>query len=98
MVKSSDMEPSVVDRSSSLSNDSGGRAHGVPELVHGGQTGTRMGKRKEMFAYIKTKQFWVVLLLGYVDTLSGCDICSANALTGRSLPFALSAPIHFLPF
>ena len=64
LANASHKQPSVVDRSSSLSG-SGNGVHGVPELVNGGANETRMGK-KEWFAYIKTKQFWVVLLLGCV--------------------------------
>jgi hypothetical protein len=64
LLKYCDIDPVVDDRSSSFSNESEERDHGVPELVDGEETETRMGKRKELFAYIKTKQFWTVLLLG----------------------------------
>lgn len=67
MTKNDGLEHSVIDRSSSLSERE--RGHGNPELVNDGAGVSRMGKRKEFFAYIKTKQFWVVLLLGYVGHL-----------------------------
>jgi len=47
-------------------------AHGVPKLVGGQEEEQEVENRgprgrKEWFAYIKTKQFWVVLLFGCAD-------------------------------
>ncbi len=65
------------DRSSKgSSSDENGLAvqadgHGVPELVGGRDEEQEEAEsrgprgRKEWFAYIKTKQFWIVLIFGY---------------------------------
>jgi len=47
--------------------------HGVPELVGEREEAQEVESRgprgrKEWFAYIKTKQFWIVLLFGCVDS------------------------------
>lgn len=49
------------DRSSASST------HGeVPEMIDGGEEGANgRNRKKEWFAYVKTKQFWLVLVLGY---------------------------------
>lgn len=48
------------DRSSASTN-----GHGVPEVVGGAEDGAVRNRKREWFAYVKTKQFWVVLVLGY---------------------------------
>jgi hypothetical protein len=39
---------------------------GVPEIVGGGEEDVRRSRKREWFAYVKTKQFWLVLVFGYV--------------------------------
>ena len=39
---------------------------GVPEIVGGSEDGMSRSTKKEWFAYVKTKQFWLVLVFGYV--------------------------------
>ncbi|KAF2434602.1 DUF914-domain-containing protein [Tothia fuscella] len=58
MTKTGELETTVIDRSPVLSDH--GRANAED---------ARLGRRKEFLAYIKTKQFWVVLLLGQVLAL-----------------------------
>jgi len=69
MVKT-DIEPAGDNPSSDLSEDVGNGVHGVPELVDGGADEPTSGmKAKQWLAYIKTRQFWIVLLLGQVLSL-----------------------------
>lgn len=39
--------------------------HGVPEVFGGDEDGVVRNRKREWFAYVKTKQFWIVLVLGY---------------------------------
>lgn len=40
---------------------------GVPEIVGGSsEEGVSRSRKKEWFAYVKTKQFWLVLVFGQV--------------------------------
>jgi len=61
MSKTGGIEPQVVDRTSSLSDPA----------ENGGQYDQErgIGRKREWLAYLKTKQFWVVLLLGQVLAL-----------------------------
>lgn len=78
---------------SSSGNGLAGQAHGVPELVGGNgedNTATMEEKSKgRWFNYLKTRDFWIVLLLGQV--LSVC-ITSTNtfssllSMKGTSIP------------
>ena len=55
---------------SSSGNGLAGQAHGVPELVGGSGEGnaatTEEKSKRRWFNYLKTRDFWIVLLLGYV--------------------------------
>jgi hypothetical protein len=54
-----------VDRASSSNGEGGnGVAHFVGEDEENG--GVRVSRRKQWFGYVKTKQFWLVLVFGYV--------------------------------
>ena len=59
---------------SSSGNGLAGQAHGVPELVGGGREGnaatTEKGSKRRWFSYLKTRDFWIVLFIGYVLHLS----------------------------
>lgn len=59
---------------SSSGNGLAGQAHGVPELVGGSGEGnaatTEEKSKRRWFNYLKTKDFWIVLLLGYILHLS----------------------------
>ena len=57
---------------SSSGNGLAGQAHGVPELVggEGNAATTEKGSKGRWFNYLKTRNFWIVLLLGYVLRLS----------------------------
>jgi len=78
---------------SSSGNGLAGQAHGVPELVggsgEGNATTTEEKSKRRWFNYLKTRDFWIVLLLGQV--LSIC-ITSTNtfssllAMKGTSIP------------
>lgn len=78
---------------SSSGNGLAGRAHGVPELVGGSGEGnlamTEEKSKGRWFNYLKTRDFWIVLLIGQV--LSVC-ITSTNtfssllSMKGTSIP------------
>ena len=80
--------------------------HGVPELVGERDEEQEVESRgprgrKEWFAYIKTKQFWIVLLFGCADSkllelLQNLQFIDHQI--GRSCPSASLAPIPFLRF
>ncbi|KAF2201782.1 DUF914-domain-containing protein [Delitschia confertaspora ATCC 74209] len=98
LLPSKEADPVLLDRRSGSGNDHADGGHGVPELVGGDDgaaenAGTDLevqqpGKRK-WFAYLRTKDFWMVLLLGQV--LSIC-ITSTNTFSsllagqGTSIP------------
>jgi solute carrier family 35 protein F1/2 len=75
-VKASDVEPTSVETTyvrgksgdygrSTFAEGSNGVAHGVPELMDGVEAEQQVSKKKkEWFGYLKTKQFWIVLLAG----------------------------------
>jgi solute carrier family 35 protein F1/2 len=88
----------VRPKGSSVSDNSSGKglagqAHGVPELVGGSGEGnaatTEEKSKRRWFNYLKTRDFWIVLLLGQV--LSIC-ITSTNtfssllSMKGTSIP------------
>lgn len=79
--------------------------HGVPQLIGGRNEEQEVESRgprgrKEWFAYIKTKQFWIVLLFGCADLklLRLQYLQFIDYQIGRSCPSALLAPIPFLRF
>lgn len=39
---------------------------GVPEIIVGGEEVVSRSRKKAWFAYVKTKQFWLVLVFGQV--------------------------------
>lgn len=72
-VRAADVEPAAVatDRTHGDSGDMKKTAlveetsNGNGEaLTDGGESGARTSKRKQWFAYIKTRQFWIVLVAG----------------------------------
>jgi len=94
------------------SSSSGSKAHGVPELVgnsfdevsNGDEHGAagaqaRLSEKRGWFEYMKTRDFWIVLLIGYVTQLN-LDYTSwssrINRLADRFSRCALQAPIPSL--
>jgi hypothetical protein len=100
-LKASDAEPMVVDTTHvrakngehrPSSGGSSGRAHGVPELV-GGEEVRQSGRgKREWFAYLRTKQFWLVMGFGYVYVVVMINgVLYLTLGTGRSWLCALLA-------
>lgn len=52
-------------RHASAGEGNSSSSHGVPEMMDAGEDARPVQpKKKEWFGYIKTKQFWILLLVG----------------------------------
>lgn len=79
---------------STPSSSINGRIHGTPEFIDDGQvvhqTGEREGaKKKKRFAYLRTRDFWIVLLLTQIIALAQTGtntLTSLINLRGTSIP------------
>jgi solute carrier family 35, member F1/2 len=69
VVDTAHVQPKGVSESGGSGNELVGQMHGVPEFVGTDANGHTVVEQEEKskgkwFSYVKTKQFWLVLLLG----------------------------------
>ncbi|QDS75192.1 hypothetical protein FKW77_008654 [Venturia effusa] len=71
-IDNKDIESTLVHAKADHGDRSSASSNHVPEIVDGGEEGgvaSGRNRKKEWFAYVKTKQFWLVLLFGQVLAL-----------------------------